>query len=302
MLTRARFLPILGLLIALVGAWGSSAEAQQILVMVNGRPITSYDVAQRQKLHVLIGDKQPGAKETLEELIDERIKVQTASRLGIEVDDEELDKLFANVASRSGRTAEQLTAGFAQQGLDARTFKSKLRADNVWQQYVRAKAPTINVRDTDVIAALNTKGNADLVSTEYKLYPIIFVVPRGSSNYGGRLAEANAFKAKFTDCDAGLESAKGLKEVVVRSPVLRLSSDMPAALQAVLNKTDVGRLTPPEVTQSGVEIFAVCGKTPVKGESSQKRDIKEQLASTQFVAESKKLLADLRKSALIVYR
>ncbi len=302
MLTSARLLPILGLAIALLGALGGAAQAQQILVMVNGVPITSYDVAQRQKLHTMIENKSPGAKDTLEELIDERIKVQTAARIGITVDDDELAKIYSGVAERSGRTADQLTAGLSQQGMDVRTFKNKLRADNVWQQYVRAKAPTINVRDSDVLAALNRDGDTNLVSTEYKLYPIIFVVPRGAQNYAGRLAEANAFKAKFSGCDAGLETAKGLREVVVRSPVLRLSSDMPAALRQVLDKTEVGRLTPPEVTQSGVEIFAVCSKTTVKGESSKKREIKDQLASNQFQVESKKLLADLRKSALIVYR
>ncbi|TCT05088.1 peptidylprolyl isomerase [Aquabacter spiritensis] len=301
MLKSFRLLTILGLAFLSAG-FATSAYAQQILVMVNGRPITTYDVAQRQKLHTIIENKAPGAKETLEELIDERIKVQTAARLGIEVDSEELDRIYAGVAQRTGRTAEQLTSGLAQQGLDVRTFKDKLRADNVWQQYVRAKAPAINVRDSDVLALLSRDGTTDLVATEYKLYPIIFVVPRGSSNHGARLAEANAFKARFSDCDVGLQAAKDMREVVVRSPVLRLSSDMPGPLRQMLDKTEVGRLTPPEVTQHGVEIFAVCGKTPVKGESFKKRDIKEQLASNQFQVESKKLMADLRKSALIIYR
>lgn len=304
MLTSARrLLPILGLALALFGGGVAPAAAQQLLVLVNGQPITSFDVAQRQKLHQIIGDKPPGAKETLEELIDQHLKVSAASRIGISIDDEELDKLFSNVAERSGRTPAQLEAILNQQGVTAQTFKNKLRADNVWQQYVRARSPAINIRDTDVLAALNAKGGSDqLVATEYTLYPIIFVVPRGSNAYQARLSEANAFRSKFTNCESGLQSAKAMREVVVRSPVRRMSSDMPAALRQLLDKTEVGRLTPPEVTQSGVEIFAVCDKVQVKGESAQKRDIKDQLATTQFQAESKKLLADLRKSALIVYR
>lgn len=302
MLKTSRLLLLVALVLAGVGIRTPAAEAQQILAMVNGQPITTYDVSQRQKLVQIIGEKPPGAKETLEELIDQHLKVSTASRMGIQLDDEEVDKLFAGVAERTGRTAAQLAAIFTQQGVDPQTFKNKLRADNVWQQYVRQKAPTINVRDSDVIAALNKNGPVELVATEFKLYPIIFVVPRNSNAHGARLAEANAFKARFNGCDAGLEAAKGLKEVVVRSPVYRVSSDMPAQLRQILDKTDVGRLTPPEVTQSGVEIFAVCGKTAIKGDSSQKREIREQLASSQFQAESKKLMADIRKSALIVYR
>lgn len=302
MLTTSRLLLLLALVLAGLGIRTPVANAQQLLAMVNGQPITSYDVAQRQKLHQIIGEKPPSAKETLEELIDQHLKVSTASRMGISLDDEEVDKLFASVADRTGRSPAQLAAIFTQQGVDPQTFKNKLRADNVWQQYVRQKAPTINVRDSDVIAALNKNGPVELVATEYKLYPIIFVVPRNSSAHGARLAEANALKARFNGCEAGLAAAKGLKEVVVRSPVYRLSSDMPAQLRTILDKTDVGRLTPPEVTQSGVEIFAVCEKTPVKGESAQKREIRDQLASTQFQVESKKLMAEIRKTALIVYR
>lgn len=292
---------VFGLLLALA-AFTGQASAQQILVMVNGQPITSFDVSQRIKLHQMIENKSPSQKDMLEELIDEKLKVQQAARFGIALDDEEVDRLFASVAERSGRTADQLAQGFAQQGLDAKTFKAKLRADNVWQHYVRARAPSVTVRDQDVVAAANQKGGTQMVSTEFKLYPIIFVVPRNSGAHGSRLQEANAFRARFNGCEEGLQAAKGLKEVVVRSPVFRLSSEMPPQLRQILDKTDVGRLTPPEVTQSGVEIFAVCGKSEVKGEISTKREIKEQLAVTQFQAESKKMLAELRKSALIVYR
>ena len=88
----------------------------------------------------------------------------------------------------------------------------------------------------------------------------------------------------------------------LRSPVSRLSSEMTEPMRQILDKTEVGRLTPPEASQSGVELFAVCAKREVKGESSKKRDVKDQLANTQFQAESKKLLAELRKTTLIQYR
>lgn len=292
---------VFGLMLA-SAAFAGPASAQQVLVIVNGEPITSFDVSQRIKLQQMIENKAPSPKDTLEELIDQKLKVQQAARIGITLDDDEVARMFASVAERSGRTSEQLTQSFAQQGLDAKVFKAKLRADAVWQNYVRARAPNVNVRDQDVVAAANEKGGVQTVSTEFKLVPIIFVVPRNSNAYGARLQEANAFRARFSSCEDGLQSAKGLKEVVVRSPVFRLSSEMPPQLRQALEKTEVGRLTQPEVTQSGVEIFAVCGKTDVKGEISTKREIKEQLAMSQFQLESKRLLAQVRKSALIVYR
>lgn len=274
----------------------------QVLVMVSGQPITSNDVAQRMKLHQLIENKSPPQKQVLEELIDEKIKVLQAARFSIEADEDDVNRMFSNIAERSGRTAEQLTASFAQSGLKVQTFKDKLRADYVWGQYVRARAPVVNIRDSDVIAALNKQGNADaFTATEYVLRPIILVVGGGSNAYGSRLAEANALRAKFNGCDAGLQMIKGMKETVVRSPINRLSSEIPEKMRAVLDKTEVGRLTPPEVSQSGVETFAVCEKRTVKGESSKKRDIKDELSNAQFQEQSKRMMAELRKTMLIQY-
>ncbi|MFG1347806.1 peptidylprolyl isomerase [Xanthobacter autotrophicus DSM 431] len=287
-----------------LGAFGACvpARAQQIIVIVNGDPITTYDVAQRQKLHELVERKSITAKESLESLIDERIKIQQANRLKMDVDQKDVDKLFAQVAERSGRTAEQLSASFKQQGLDDRTFKQKLLADYVWGQYVRSRSNNVNVRDADVFAALQKRGETTLISTEYTLVPIVFVVPRNANTHGSRLAEANAFKGRFTSCEEGLPAAKALKEVVVKQPVSRLSSEIPTALRQVLDKTEVGRLTPPEVSQSGVETFAMCGKREVRGESSQKREVKDELTTAQFTADSKRFLGELRKQALIEYR
>lgn len=297
-----RPLAALALILLALAAGPQRASAQQILVMVNGSPITSYDVAQRQRLHQLIDRKAIGPKEALDELIDETIKMQQAQKLGVEMDQGDVDRMFVSVAERSGRTTKELEASLAQSGLDARTFKNKLTADYVWSQYVRSRSGTVTVRDADVVAALQKRGTTQMVATEYTLRPIVFVVPRKSSNHGARLQEANALRARFADCDSGIAAAMALKEVVVRPPVLRLSSDMPDALRKLLDKTEVGRLTQPEVTQSGVETFAMCGKREVRGESAEKREIKDELTSAQFTKESKKLMDDLRRGALIQYR
>lgn len=297
-----RHFPLLAAAALLAILMVGPARAQQIVVMVNGDPITSYDVSQRQRMHELIERKTVSAKQALEDLIEERIKIQQAIRLKLDVDKKDIDRMYASVAERSGRTPEQLSAGFKQSGLDDRTFKSKLMADYVWGQYVRARSGTVTIRDADVVAALQKRGETTMVATEYTLLPIVFVVPRSSANYAGRLAEANALRARFTDCDAGTEMVKSLKEVVVRPKVLRMSSEMPPALKQLLDKTEIGRLTPPEVAQAGIETFAMCGKREVRGESSQKREIKDELSTSQFNAESKKFMAELKRQSLIEYR
>ena len=55
-------------------------------------------------------------------------------------------------------------------------------------------------------------------------------------------------------------SPAALKDVAVRDQIIRSSADIPAELRKVLDGIEVGRLTPPEVTKLGVEMFAICAK------------------------------------------
>lgn len=291
-----------------LAALPSPAAAQQILVMVQGQPITSFDVAQRIKLAQLTERRSPNQKQALEELIDERLKIVTAERFGITADKEELDKMFARMGTRTGRTPEQLTAALAQSGLDARMLKEKMRADYVWNNYVRGRfSSAATVRDSDVFAALESKGE-DLTraqrTTEYTVRQIVLVVSRTASpaERSQRIAEANSLRKSFTDCEAGIATARAMRETVIRDPVIRTSADMSAPVRKVMDDTPIGQLTAPEVTRVGVEMVAVCGRREVVGESTQKREIRAELETKQFDALSQRLLADARKSVMIQYR
>lgn len=283
-------------------------QAQQILVLVQGQPITSFDVAQRIKLAQLTERQTLTQKQALEDLIDERLKIVTAERFGVTADKDEVDKMFARMGSRSGRTPEQLTQALAQSGLDAGMLKTKMRADYVWNNYVRGRFSSVaTIRDSDVFAALQSKGE-DLTraqrTTEYTVRQIVLVVGRTASpgERSQRMAEANTLRKQFTECEAGIQTARGMRETVVRDPVIRTSADMSAPVRKIMDETPVGQLTAPEVTRAGIEMIAICNRREVVGESAQKREVRAELENKQFDAVSRKLLDDARKSAMIQYR
>ncbi|GAB4065871.1 SurA N-terminal domain-containing protein [Ancylobacter sonchi] len=284
------------------------AQAQQILVMVQGDPITSFDVSQRIKLAQLTERRSLNNKQALEELIDERLKIFTANRYGITIDDAEVNKMFANMASRSGRTPEQLTQALGGSGIDARILKQKMRADYVWNNYVRGRfSSATTVRDSDIFAALDAKG-ADVAqaqrTTEYTVRQIVLVVSRTAppAMRSQRMAEANALRRSFADCDTGVAAARQLRETVVREPVIRTSADMSPALRKIMDDTPIGQTTQPEVTQAGIEMVAICNRREVVGESAQKREVRNELQNKQFDSQSARLLAEARKGAMIQYR
>ena len=66
------------------GLGASPLPAQTVAVMVNGEPITNYDIEQRTKLNFLTTHKQPTRQEVIDELIDEKVKIKEAKKFGVD--------------------------------------------------------------------------------------------------------------------------------------------------------------------------------------------------------------------------
>jgi hypothetical protein len=103
------------------------------------------------------------------------------------------------------------------------------------------------------------------VGYDYTLRPILFVVQRGDTAFQeARRKDAEALRARFTACDSGLLFARSMRDVTVREPITKNSSDLVPALRQILDKTEVGHLTLPETTSQGIELFALCEKKETK--------------------------------------
>jgi peptidyl-prolyl cis-trans isomerase SurA len=284
-------------------AASSTARAQQVVMIVNGDVITAYDVEQRMKF-VQLSTRKPGVRsEVIDDLIDDKLKVQFGRRYKIEIPDADVDAQFADMGHRMHMTSEQLTQALAQGGVDSSTLKAKIRSDTVWQNIVRGKYQgDLQIREKDVLAALQSDkpDEKNQVGYEYRLRPILFLVPHGAAQLTeARQKDAEALRGRFTDCDSGLKYARTLRDVAVRDVIVKSSSDLPQVLRDVLDKTEIGHLTAPEVTPQGVELFALCERKETKEDTPEKRQAREKLFGEKFQAKAKQLLRELRKQAMI---
>lgn len=283
------------------------ARAQQVVAMVNGEPITAVDIAQRTRLIALSSHKTAPRQEVLDELIDEKLKLQIAKRYKLEITETEVNAAFNNIATRSRSTAQQFAQALTHSGVSVEALKNKLKADIAWQQIIRGKFQSnFQIGEKDVLAALDpAKKDDNAGAFDYTLRPVLLIVPRGSPEtvFAARRREAEGLRTQFQNCDDGLRMARSLKDVAIRDPILRSSADFQAAQREVLSTTPVGRLTPPEVTQQGIELFAVCTKKEsVGGETPTKRETRDKIAQDRFVTQGKRYLEQLRKTAMIEYR
>jgi peptidyl-prolyl cis-trans isomerase SurA len=298
------------LLFSLLAASPRPAAAQTVVVMVNGDPITSRDIDQRAKFNQLVTHKAPAREDVIEELINEKLKIQVGRRYKLEIGDRDVDASYAEMGKRMNLSPEQLSQTLEKAGVDPGTLKSRIRADMVWQNIVRGKfQSSFQFRDKDILAALETRKKDDkdkeatekVSAQEYLLRPILFIVPKGSpqSRVDARRTEAEALRSRFQDCERGLPFARALKDVAVRDQITRSSADLAPALRDILERTGVGRLTSPETTPNGVELFAICDKREVKADAPALRQVRQEMINEQFEAKSKRFLSELRRQALI---
>jgi peptidyl-prolyl cis-trans isomerase SurA len=288
-----------------VSALGTVAHTQQIVVIVNGEPITALDIEQRSKLTQLSTHKAPTRQEVLDELINEKLKVREAKKFGLEISASEVDTAYATMASRMRVTADQLTDQLAKSGIHVTTLKARIKADLTWPQLVRGRySSSLQIGDKDILTAMDSK-SSDTVGYDYTLRPILFLVPAGSAEafVEGRKREAEALRNRFQDCDAGIAFARALKDVAVRDQVIRSSADIPVELRKVLEGIEVGRLTAPEVTKFGIEMFAICAKKESAADNSPgRRQVRESIMAQRYEERSKAYLQELRRGAMLEYK
>ncbi len=293
------------ILICAAFAPATGARAQQVVVIVNGEPITALDIEQRSKLNQLSTHKTPARQEVLDELINEKLKVREAKKFGLDVSNAEVDKAYATMAGRMRATPEQLTQQLAKSGVNVATLKARIKADIAWPQIVRGRyQSSLQIGETDILSKMEAKSD-DSVGYDYTLRPILFVVPPGSPDtlVDGRKREAEALRGRFQGCDEGIAFARALKDVAVREQVVRSSADIPPEQRKVLEGIEVGRLTPPEVTKFGIEMFAICAKKESAADNTPgKRQVRESMMAERYEQRSKQYLQELRRGAMLEYK
>ncbi len=211
------------------------------------------------------------------------------------------------MAKRQHITPQQFTQVLERSGISASAIKARIRAELTWNQLIRGKySSSLQVGDSDIANALRGRNESEgtTIGYIYTLYPVTLVVERGSSEAAieAKRREAENLRGRFVSCNEGLAMTRALRDVAVREPITRSSADLAPQLRDLLGNMQVGHLTTPEVTQQGVQMFALCEKKESKLDTPVKREVREELFTKKFEAEAKKFLEEIRKSAMIEYK
>ncbi len=284
----------------------SPLRAQSVAVLVNGEPITNYDIEQRTKLNFLTTHKQMPRQEVINQLIDEKVKIKEGKKYGVDPGVNDVDQSYASMGSRMRISTDQLTKSLESQGIRPDTLKARLKADMIWSSLVRGRfKESLQVGEKDVAAAAKEGGEQTQTEAfEYQMQPIILIVPKGAAPAAIELRkkEAEALRERVRTCEAANSYFKSMQNAAIRDVVTRTSADLPVPLRELLDKTPIGHLTAPEITKQGVEMVALCGRKPTTVDTPKKREIREKMYAEKYEKKSKDYLQEIRKAAMIECR
>ncbi|WP_194476275.1 SurA N-terminal domain-containing protein [Bradyrhizobium sp. CCBAU 53338] len=299
-----RLLPLI--LVVVLTFVGAPARAQNIVVMVNGDPITDFDIEQRTKLDTLTTQKTPSRQDVINTLIDDKLKIKEGKKYGVEPTASDINQSYEGMAQRMRISPEMLTKSLEVKGVRPDTLKSRMRSEMVWTSLVRGRfKEKLIVGEKDVADKVRESGDAKLQieGTEYKMQPIVLIVPRGSSAafQETRMKEAEQYRARVGSCDEANSLFRSTPNATIRDSVTKTTADLPEALRKVLDDTPIGHLTAPEVTRSGIEMVVLCSRKPTTIDTPKKREIRDKMYQEKYEKTQRAYLDDLRKAAMIEY-
>lgn len=128
---------------------------------VNDLAVTRYELNQRILFFEVL--RAPGnlEEQALDRLIDERLQLQAAKRMGIKITDADILTGMEEFAARANLTPEEFVKAIAPAGVEPETFRDFVYAGLVWRNVVRARfGPKAGISDREVDTAIARAPNA----------------------------------------------------------------------------------------------------------------------------------------------
>lgn len=162
-----------------------ATKIEGIIAIVNDDPISFTDVRARARMLLLsLGGAEPTPEQVqqltsqaLDQLIDEKLKLQEAAEYDLEVSDDEINNSLERLARQSGLTREGLTDTIMQAGINPISLEDQTRADIAWQRIMNGLyGSRIRISDNQIQDQLNRLELA-AEKDQYQLSEIFLFAP-----------------------------------------------------------------------------------------------------------------------------
>ena len=294
-----RLATIAGMTAVALAATAAPASAQEVVVSVNGDPITSYDLDERMKL--LRGLRKPAGRDAaIESLVSDRLMAREASKYGINISDEEIGSQIADDARKAKMSTAAYAAAASHTGASADHVRNHFKSELAYNVLIKGLNRGVEASESQIRSELAAqKGKASV--TDYTIRQVVFTLSPsdGPAQVESTLKLAAALRTRFTSCDSGLAYAKTLPGVAIRAKITRDSTQLGEDIKQVLDTTPIGHLTAPTRSGNGIELIAVCGRGAPTNDDELRKQIGDRILSQHLEAVAAQRYRELRSTAVI---
>ena len=263
---------LFGMVLALLLTAGPAAarDVEGIAAVVNDQVISLYDVDQRVDLFFATSGIEKSAEMTermrqqvLRSLVDEKLQLQEATRVEIEIEEAEIEERMELLAKQDNRTLDGIKEFLEDKAIEEDTLKAQIRAELAWNQFVRRNfGGRISVGDMEIeeqyekaVKAVNQTRylvseillNLDNFSTEEQVRQI-------SGEIVKQLQSGISFPAVARQFSIAPTAAQGGQLGWISADQLN------PRLSQVVRQMQVGQISSPVPTTGGVYILALADK------------------------------------------
>ncbi len=243
-------------------------------------------------------------KEVIEELIEDKLKVQASKRLKVKVSDREVNETIEKRVGGGGADKKVKVKAFFKEfqsnGVSSRTIKEVFRAQLAWRNVIgrkygqRIAAMTASLPDTGT-----AKGD---VHYDVKILRLAIKDTSDQKAIGRRMLEAENLKGKFRSCAQLPKEAKLVANASVKTMKKAKLASFPKDVRPLLERVSQGQMTPPVLVGKAVESYAVCSKSVAVKKRAAKAKPKQDPRQAEYERFSRSYLQDLKRKAMIDYR
>lgn len=246
---------------------GNSAQKPRvgIAALVNDDIITFNDIDDRMRLYMLGAPqnlpneaRQRLLQQAVYRLVDEKLQMQEAKALNIEVARSDIEQGFAAIAAQNKMDADHFRKALRHNGINLNTIEDQIKAEIAWSQVVRRRLrPQITISENEIDTEVDRlqRGSG---RTEYRLAEIFlpFDGPATEKNaldlaqrLIGEIGKGRPFSNAAREYSEAPGAAKGGDMGWIEEGIL------PPEIETAINKLEPGQLSTPVRTDKGYYVM-----------------------------------------------
>jgi peptidyl-prolyl cis-trans isomerase SurA len=243
----------------------------------------------------------------LEKLIDMRLQIQEAKRLGLEVGNEEVKEAVENIKKKYQLTDKALEESLNKEGLTLEEYKKRLSDQILLSQFVNKRIKSkIVISDEQVKRYMEANKERFSESEAFRLRQIFFKQPK--DDYGKRALEEKAtlilqrlkagedFATLAGEFSEDTSSKQGGDLGYIKK------NSMAREFIDILSTMNPGDVSVPFWTERGLHIIRLEEKTEVQSQDVIKEKVRNKVAEEQFLEKYESFIKGLRETAHIEIR